>query len=116
MKASGKTPKYSPSPIRDVQDNIGVIAELLHSTDPAERESALRVMCLKREGNRCIITGSYDSILLRKLPKQQQQHLEDSGTSMVRTDTAHIIPFSLANYTPGTVGIQLLCDDFIGLR
>lgn len=56
------------------------------------RLSDLRSLCLARDGNRCVITGRYDTMYLEKLFANTNRRPRVSG---IKTEAAHIIPHSL---------------------
>ncbi|KAL1962506.1 hypothetical protein VTN77DRAFT_9627 [Rasamsonia byssochlamydoides] len=92
MKAHGKTPSITLSPRFGLEDSIENVASQI--TEPATRNSQrwLKQACLSRDGNKCVIAGSFDS---------QTAALEPNQSDALEADTelAHIIPFSRASYS-----------------
>lgn len=88
MKAvSGKTPRFVSSPRLGVEDSIDNLEDLI--ADPVEREQeALRRDCLKRDGNKCVVSGFYN-VKYSQVP---------SGGKRADLIAAHILPFSLGTF------------------
>lgn len=67
------------------------------------RLSDLRSLCLARDGNRCVITGKYDTIYLEKLFANSNRRPRVSG---IKTEAAHIIPHSLNALSTGSAELH----------
>ncbi|OTA04343.1 hypothetical protein A9Z42_0049220 [Trichoderma parareesei] len=62
--------------------------------DPAQREQGrIKEGCLRRDGYRCLVTGSYD---LRSL--RERRIVPPTGASRAITQCAHILPFGLSSF------------------
>ena len=94
MKARGKTPAVSPSPRFGADDSIEEIASELESSS-RNNQGWLKEACLRRDNNRCVLTGLYDlKKAAENLSKDDRKH-----NATTRTKAAHIIPFSIGNFT-----------------
>ena len=76
-------------------------SELESSTRDGQRK--LRNACLARDGNRCVISGYYDTKLFEKLSALDRQNL-----NRATTEAAHIIPFSFGHFREPEVA-EILC-------
>ncbi|KAI2731254.1 hypothetical protein CBS147354_363 [Penicillium roqueforti] len=85
MKTLRSTPTISPR--AGMEDSIENIAS--QSSGPLVRETRLKAECLKRDGNRCVVTKRVDFYFLSK---------SDTTTPGAITECAHIISFSLATW------------------
>jgi len=94
MKAHGRTPAVSPTPRFGGEDSIEEIASEL--TEPSSRNDQkwLKAACLRRDNNRCVISGYYDAIIA--IESMTASDLDNTVTA--DTDAAHIIPFSLGTF------------------
>ena len=74
-------------------------------TDAKKRKGqrTLKKWCLRRDENRCIITGYYDHEKFWELDKEHRKGLRDS-----RTECAHAIPYSAA---PAWMGQSVDVED-----
>ncbi|EAW19001.1 HNH endonuclease signature motif containing protein [Aspergillus fischeri NRRL 181] len=76
--AGGKTAEITPSPRIGLEDSLGRGAQ----------QQQLREEALRRDGNKCVISGEYDVNLEDEYPDEDTADLE----------TAHIIPFAIAKF------------------
>lgn len=90
LKAHGKTPSITPSPRTGYKESVEKMASQI--TESARRNSQkwLKKACLSRDGNRCVISGSFDYDTAVKLGENHDDEIE--------MELAHIIPFSVASY------------------
>lgn len=99
MQAHPATPVVTPSPRFGVDDSIEEISEEIESASRAE-QAWLKSACLKRDGNKCILTGFYDSNEWNKLGVNVTERPEEITAI---TELAHIIPFSMGSFSEGQV-------------
>jgi hypothetical protein len=90
--AGGNTPSALPSPRTDDSDTDNAAAQI---TNQKRNQGQLMTRCLARDNNRCVLTGFYDS----KMALQLLSDEERQNVNSMRTQAAHIIPFSLAAFT-----------------
>lgn len=97
VKAHGKTPVVTPSPRFGIRNRVQKITP---DTEPGSQK-CLKTTCLRRDNNRCVITGAYDN-------DEAQKHLTLSERERIGTAytvAAHIIPFSLGNFSETEVNL-----------
>ena len=97
MKASPATPVVTPSPRFGVHDSIEEIFSEIESASRAG-QAWLKSACLKRDGNKCVLTGFYDVKEWNALGVTERP---DVVTAI--TELAHIIPFSMGSFSEGQV-------------
>lgn len=103
MKAKGKTPVVSPSPRFGADDSINDITSELESSSRNE-QGWLKEACLLRDNNRCVLTGLYDARKARtSLSSTEREHI-----ATIKTEAAHIIPFSIGNFAETEVNISFI--------
>lgn len=87
FKTLRATPNISISPRPGMEDSIeNILAEM---TDPSTRQARLKKECLRRDGNKCVITGFREESTLDR---------GDLTTRAENTECAHIIPFLLGSW------------------
>ena len=92
MAAGGKSPKtpISPPIAPEAQGNILSSMATIESSSRND-QAELKAACLRREGYRCAISGAIDL-------NSRNRVKASTGASMVRTECAHILPFSLRRF------------------
>lgn len=102
MKATGgATPAPSPSPFSDEGQGT---QELEDTISPSQLRSSSRETekhYLPRDNYKCIITGYWS----HKAPKN---HLPSNAGTIINTQIAHIIPYSLAQHGQSVQDVCLL--------
>ena len=102
MKVRGKTLAISPSPRFGADDSIKEIASELKSSS-RNNQGWLKEACLLRDDNRCVLTGLYDVKAAKSLSEISRKH-----TATIRTEAAHIIPFSVGNFADTKVNFSFI--------
>jgi len=97
VKAHPVTPVVTPSPRFGAHDSVEEISSEIESASRAE-QAWLKSACLKRDGNKCVITGFYDTNEWNALGVTERP---DAIT--FPTELAHIIPFSMGSFSEGQV-------------
>jgi hypothetical protein len=93
VRARGQTPEAIILSDRFNADaDYEEIASEFEGLQTRNSQAALKKACLKRDGNKSVVTGYYDATEAEKLTQHEMQGLLTS-----RTQAAHIIPFSLGN-------------------
>ncbi|KAH0532424.1 hypothetical protein TsFJ059_001116 [Trichoderma semiorbis] len=97
MMAGGKQPKsLTPSPVREVAFGIQLSMTQIEPSSRSD-QSILKKRCLRRDNNRCILTGMVDRAYFKSLPPQRRGDL-----IVCTTECAHIIPFALRKFDPNS--------------
>ncbi|CAG8147209.1 unnamed protein product [Penicillium olsonii] len=78
------TPSISPR--LGMEDSIASVAS--ESTGPIQIQDHLKVECLARDGNRCVVSGLFEEASVDR----------NSTEPITLTECVHIIPFSLASW------------------
>jgi len=87
FKTLRATPNISISSRLGMEDSIeNILAEM---AEPSVRQARLKRDCLRRDGNKCVITGFTEVSTLDR---------DDITTPAEYTECAHIIPFSLGSW------------------
>lgn len=73
------------------------------ATKKRKGQRTLKRWCLRRDGNRCIITGYYDHEKFWELDEEHRKGLRDS-----RTECVYVIPYSAA---PAWMGQSVDVED-----
>ncbi|CDM35412.1 unnamed protein product [Penicillium roqueforti FM164] len=94
MRARSKPPSVSPSPHAKREAHVEAVAATL--TQPEKRTSQFKELCLKRDDNRCVITGELDIEYWEELNRPEEPYFG-------RTEGAHIIPFCYASWESAEV-------------
>lgn len=93
MRARGQTPdQITPSGRFNADADYEEIASEFEGVETRNTQAALKKACLRRDGNKSVVSGYYDTMEAMKLTPNEQQ-----GVVKIRTQAAHIIPFSLGN-------------------
>ncbi|KAI9777150.1 MAG: hypothetical protein M1816_004907 [Peltula sp. TS41687] len=92
MRGRSKTPTPALSPLAKAKDHVEEV--FVEVPEPAIREKRFREDCLRRDGNKCVVTGCYD---IRQESLLSQEELSEMTPAFV--EAAHILPFSLGQYT-----------------
>jgi hypothetical protein len=93
VRARGMTPESIISSGRfNAEVDYEEIASEFEGVVTRNDQVALKRACLKRDGNKCLISGFYDISEAMKLPLTERNALTTTPTQV-----AHIIPFSLGN-------------------
>lgn len=91
----GKTPPGTPTPSSSSSS----------SSKPRSGQAKLKALCLRRDRNRCVMSGVYDSKLGKSLPEEERSQI----LRFAKTECAHIVPFSAAPlFTGGNVPPELV--------
>ncbi|PKX98944.1 HNH endonuclease signature motif containing protein [Aspergillus novofumigatus IBT 16806] len=89
LKVAGdKTAKITPSPRIGLEDSLEDLAAMTDKSMTRLKRQQLRVEALRRERNKCVISGGYDVNLEDEYPDEVTADLE----------TAHIIPFAISEF------------------
>jgi hypothetical protein len=99
VKAHGRTPAVSPTPRFGGEDSIEEIASELTESSSRNDQKWLKAACLRRDNNRCVISGYYD--MNQAIESMTVSELDNIVTA--DTDAAHIIPFSLGTFAESEV-------------
>lgn len=94
VRARSKPPSVSPSPHAKREAHVEAVAATL--TQPEKRTSQFKELCLKRDDNRCVITGELDIEYWEELNRPEEPYFG-------RTEGAHIIPFCYASWESAEV-------------
>jgi hypothetical protein len=93
VRARGQTPdEITPSERFNAGADYEEIASEFEGVETRNSQTALKKACLRRDGNKSVVTGYYDATEAKKLTQHERQ-----GLLTFRTQAAHIIPFSLGN-------------------
>ncbi|KAF8462755.1 hypothetical protein BDZ91DRAFT_765047 [Kalaharituber pfeilii] len=95
FKTRKKTPSITPSPQFGAEDDTEEIASKLAYTASRKDQAWLKAACLKRDGNRCVVTGAYDAFEAEKMDFTDK---ELNTMNLQYTKLCHIIPFSLGAF------------------
>ncbi|OPB43543.1 hypothetical protein A0O28_0098310 [Trichoderma guizhouense] len=102
--AGGKQPKsLTPSPI--VIPGLSA-EESQNQLELRSDHTAAKQACLRRDNNRCIITGMIDDEYVRSLPPQRYGDL-----TSCTTECAHIIPFALSKFNQNSTQESEIKDE-----
>ncbi|GIJ89091.1 hypothetical protein Asppvi_008020 [Aspergillus pseudoviridinutans] len=89
LKVAGdKTAEVTPSPRIGLEDSLESLAAITDKSMTRAQQQQLRDDALRRDGNKCVISGEYDINQEDKYPDEDTADLE----------TAHIIPFAIAKF------------------
>lgn len=90
VKARGKTPSVMPySLAASAEEELSSELESSSRRDQARLKSD----CLRRDGNRCVVSKVYDALKAEDLQGAERQSVVTSTTQ-----AAHIIPFSIGSF------------------
>lgn len=93
VKARSATPQITPPPFEDFQEELEITTSSMGETPTRAVQKLLKVICLRRDGFRCLATG---------LPeiKAVKAGLVSANPSQYPCDTelAHVIPFSIGHW------------------
>jgi len=103
VKSKGKTPAISPSPRFGADDSIEEIVSELQSSSRND-QGWVKEACLRRDNNRCVLTGLYD---LKKAVKNLSKD-DRKRNATTKTEAAHIIPFSIGSFTDTEVSFSFI--------
>ena len=92
MIAKGAQTPVVPSPRFGVEDSIESLLAMGHDPVFRNEQTKLRIDCLRRDGNMCVVSKSYNAGAATKPP----------GAKTLRLTAAHIIPFSLGTFKDDT--------------
>ncbi|OJJ45352.1 hypothetical protein ASPZODRAFT_143987 [Penicilliopsis zonata CBS 506.65] len=92
IKVAGAKTVINPSPRIGVEDSIEQLSTLIDGSI-AHSQAVLRLRCLERDGDMCVLSGYYDIEKWKTSPP-------DKTTADL--EAAHIIPFSLASFRDET--------------
>ncbi|KAF8459174.1 hypothetical protein BDZ91DRAFT_742365 [Kalaharituber pfeilii] len=92
MKAHAKTPIPTPSPRWGAEEDVEEISSEIESVTRND-QAWLKAACLRRDGDKCAITGYYD--VMQSFNSGDGRH-EERITEI--TEVAHIIPFALGSF------------------
>ena len=90
--AGGKQPPVTPSPNQLAAFEIELAMTQIEGSSRTGQKS-LKEECLRRDGNRCVVSGAIDSEAFANMPPGERK-----GTGKVRTQCAHILPFALRKF------------------
>ncbi|GFF81102.1 polyketide synthase, putative [Aspergillus udagawae] len=89
LKVAGdKTAEITPSSRIGLEDSLEDLAAMTDKSMTRVKQQQLRVEALRRDGNKCVISGEYDVNLEDEYPDEVTADLE----------TAHIIPFAISKF------------------
>jgi hypothetical protein len=88
--AGGKQPPITPSPNQSAQFAIELAMTSIEGSTRAG-QAPLKEKCLRRDGGRCVVSGSIDRKVYPDLPPSERR-----GFGKSNTECAHILPFALS--------------------
>lgn len=88
----GTTPHVTLSSRFNAADDVEEISASMEGVSSRGDQPWLKRACLARDGEKCIITGAYDSRAYLKLPPHRRTLYFDC-----ETEAAHIVPFALGS-------------------
>jgi hypothetical protein len=102
----------SPTPRFGAEDSIEEIASELTEPSSRKEQKWLKAGCLRRDNNRCVISGYYDV----NKAMESMTASEFNSTATFETEAAHIIPFSLGTFAESEVWLfPLNCVWYLSL-
>ncbi|EER45447.1 conserved hypothetical protein [Histoplasma capsulatum H143] len=91
IKAESATPRVTPSPLNDADDDIEEMASVMDKPPTRNRQKLMKKLFLKRDDFRCLATGAIDL----NYHGTRESLTGNSGI----TELAHIIPFSMGAWS-----------------
>jgi len=90
--AGSKQPPVTPSPNQSAAFEIELAMTKIEGSSRTGQKS-LKEECLRRDGNRCVISGLIDSEAYANIPPGERK-----GTGKTKTQCSHILPFALRKF------------------
>ncbi|KAK0724558.1 hypothetical protein B0H67DRAFT_550296 [Lasiosphaeris hirsuta] len=91
--AGGKQPPVTPSPNQSVAFEIELAMTQIEGSTRNPGQKSLKEECLRRDGNRCVVSGAIDSAAYANMPPGERE-----GAGKTKTQCSHILPFALRKF------------------
>ena len=108
MKARGPTSSPHTSPRFAAMSSIEDVDNEMPDSITRGQQRALRQKCLRRDGNKCVLSGTFNIDALSQEELNAWTPQDARGRHIGKLDAAHIIPFSLGQCSRKTVSFYFI--------
>jgi len=91
--AGGKQPPVTPSPSQSAAFEIELARTQIEGSTRNPGQKWLKEECLRRDGNRCVVSGAIDSAAYANMLPGKRK-----GAGKTKTQCSHILPFALGKF------------------